>query len=71
MFTEEIKKSRFITLLQHTDGVDEAKQFIQSVKDEYPDAGTIAGHLLRGVRMILSNWDFLMTVSRPEQPVNR
>lgn len=38
MFTEEIKKSRFITLLQHTDGVDEAKQFIQSVKDEYPDA---------------------------------
>ena len=46
MFTEEIK-SRFITLLQHTDGVDEAKQFIQSVKDEYPDARTIAGHLLR------------------------
>ncbi|HHN8404744.1 TPA: IMPACT family protein [Morganella morganii] len=38
MFTEEIKKSRFITLLQHTDGVDEAKQFIQSVKDEYSDA---------------------------------
>lgn len=38
MFTEEIKKSRFITLLQHTDGVDDAKQFIQSVKDEYPDA---------------------------------
>lgn len=38
IFTEEIKKSRFITLLQHTDGVDDAKQFIQSVKDEYPDA---------------------------------
>lgn len=38
MFTEEIKKSRFITLLQHTDGVNDAKQFIQSVKDEYPDA---------------------------------
>lgn len=71
MFTEEIKKSRFITLLQHTDGVDEAKQFIQSVKDEYPDARHHCWAFVAGVRMILSNWDFLMTVSRPEQPVNR
>ncbi|AYA42263.1 IMPACT family protein [Xenorhabdus nematophila] len=37
-FTEEIKKSRFITLLEHTSGVDEAKLFIQSIKEHYPDA---------------------------------
>ncbi|WP_237388177.1 IMPACT family protein [Xenorhabdus sp. Sc-CR9] len=37
-FTEEIKKSRFITLLEHTNGVDEAKLFIQSIKEQYPDA---------------------------------
>ncbi|MDC9615424.1 IMPACT family protein [Xenorhabdus khoisanae] len=37
-FTEEIKKSRFITLLEHTSGVDEAKSFIQSIKEQYPDA---------------------------------
>ncbi|MCA6220515.1 MULTISPECIES: IMPACT family protein [Photorhabdus] len=37
-FTEEIKKSRFITLLEHTGGVDEAKAFIQQIKAQYPDA---------------------------------
>ncbi|WP_445496185.1 IMPACT family protein [Photorhabdus sp. SF281] len=36
--TEEIKKSRFITLLEHTCGVDEAKAFIQQIKAQYPDA---------------------------------
>ncbi|CDG96007.1 IMPACT family protein [Xenorhabdus bovienii] len=37
-FTEEIKKSRFITLLEHTSGVNEAKLFIQNIKEQYPDA---------------------------------
>lgn len=37
-FTEEIKKSRFITLLAHTDGVDAAKAFVESVRAEHPDA---------------------------------
>ncbi|PHM66391.1 YigZ family protein [Xenorhabdus stockiae] len=37
-FTEEIKKSCFITLLEHTSGVDEAKSFIQRIKQQYPDA---------------------------------
>ncbi|HGJ5855157.1 IMPACT family protein [Arsenophonus nasoniae] len=36
--TEEIKKSRFITYLEHTDGVVEAKNFIQTIKHKYPDA---------------------------------
>ncbi|UIM97322.1 IMPACT family protein [Yersinia ruckeri] len=35
---EEIKKSRFITLLAHTRGVNEAKEFIQQVKSEHPTA---------------------------------
>ncbi|RXK32596.1 YigZ family protein [Arsenophonus endosymbiont of Bemisia tabaci Asia II 3] len=36
--TEEIKKSRFITCLEHTDGIAEAKNFIQTIKHKYPDA---------------------------------
>ncbi|MDA4831274.1 YigZ family protein, partial [Enterobacter hormaechei] len=34
----EIKKSRFITLLAHTDGVEAAKAFVESVRAEHPDA---------------------------------
>ncbi|EOV8090173.1 IMPACT family protein [Providencia huaxiensis] len=37
-FTEEIKKSQFITYLAHTDGIDAAKDYIQSIKAQYPDA---------------------------------
>lgn len=36
--SEEIKKSRFITYLKHTDGIAEAKNFIQTIKHKYPDA---------------------------------
>lgn len=35
---EEIKKSRFITLLAHTDGVAAAKAFVESVRADHPDA---------------------------------
>lgn len=35
---ETIKKSRFITLLAHTDGVEAARAFVQQVKSEHPDA---------------------------------
>jgi uncharacterized YigZ family protein len=35
---EDIKKSRFITLLAHTDGVEAAKAFVESVRAEHPDA---------------------------------
>ncbi|MEH3415517.1 IMPACT family protein [Phytobacter diazotrophicus] len=37
-FVEEIKKSRFITHLAHTDGVEAAKAFVESVRAEHPDA---------------------------------
>lgn len=38
VFTEEIKKSRFITLLAHTDGVEAAKAFVEQTRLDYPDA---------------------------------
>lgn len=37
-FSEEIKKSRFITLLAHTDGVEAARAFVQQIKQEHPTA---------------------------------
>ena len=36
--SEEIKKSRFITLLAPTCGVEAAKAFIQQIRDEHPTA---------------------------------
>ena len=35
---ETIKKSRFITLLAHTEGVEAAKAFVQQIKAEHPTA---------------------------------
>lgn len=35
-FTEEIKKSRFITLLTHTEGVEAARGFVQQIKQQHP-----------------------------------
>ncbi|PRD13078.1 IMPACT family protein [Pantoea coffeiphila] len=37
-YSEEIKKSRFITLLAHTDGVEAARAFVQQIKQEHPTA---------------------------------
>lgn len=37
-FSEEIKKSRFITLLAPTEGVEAAKAFIQDVRHQHPAA---------------------------------
>src|SRR5471030_368293 len=37
-FSEEIKKSRFITLLAPTEGVEAAKTFIHDVKNQHPAA---------------------------------
>jgi uncharacterized YigZ family protein len=36
--SEEIKKSRFITLVAHTAGVIEAKAFLEKIRSEHPDA---------------------------------
>ncbi|UTV27785.1 YigZ family protein [Photobacterium atrarenae] len=48
IFEEEIKKSRFITYLAHTPGIDAAKAFVQQIKSKHSDArhncwGFVAG----------------------------
>lgn len=47
-FEEEIKKSRFITYLAHTPGIEAAKAFVQQIKSKHSDArhncwGFVAG----------------------------
>ncbi|SJN59640.1 YigZ family protein [Vibrio ruber] len=37
-YDEEIKKSLFMTFLQHTPGIESAKAFIEQIKNHYPDA---------------------------------
>ena len=37
-YTEEIKKSRFITYLAPTKGRDAAEQFVRTIKAQHPDA---------------------------------
>lgn len=38
VFEEEIKKSRFITYLQHTEGLEEARTFWAMIKQDHPNA---------------------------------
>jgi len=38
IFEEEIKKSRFITYLRHTDGMEQAKAFLAEIKALHPQA---------------------------------
>ena len=38
VFEEEIKKSRFITYLQHTEGLEDARAFWVKIKQEHPNA---------------------------------
>ncbi|ARU65597.1 YigZ family protein [Histophilus somni] len=38
VFEEEIKKSRFITYLQHAEGLEQAKAFWHSIKNQHPNA---------------------------------
>lgn len=68
---EEIKKSRFITLLAHTDGVDAAKAFVESVRAEPLMRATIVWRGWRGRRTTHSNWAFQTTASRRERQASR
>lgn len=38
VFEEEIKKSRFITYLQHTEGLEDARAFWAKIKQEHQNA---------------------------------
>ena len=55
-FSEEIKKSRFITYLQHTEGLEQAKAFWAEIKALHPSA---------------RHWCFLMMANRAVLPENR
>ncbi len=70
MVVEEIKRV-FITLLAHTDGVEAAKAFVESVRAEHLMPATIAWRGWRVRRMILNSWVSLTTGSRRERQVNR
>jgi putative IMPACT (imprinted ancient) family translation regulator len=69
-FVEEIKKSRFITLLAHTDGVEAAKAFVESVGRSILMPVTTAWRGWQGRRTIRSSWGFPTTVNRRARPVN-
>ncbi|VFS13400.1 IMPACT family member yigZ [Citrobacter koseri] len=68
---EEIKKSRFITLLAHTDGVEAAKAFVDAVRAAHPDARHHCVAWVAARRMIHNSWDFLMMANRRERRANR
>ncbi|SUG58176.1 protein co-occurring with transport systems [Salmonella enterica subsp. diarizonae] len=68
---EEIKKSRFITLLAHTDGVDAAKRLLSQSELSILMRVTIAWRGWRGRRTTHSNWAFQTTVNRRERQASR
>lgn len=67
---EEIKKSRFITLLAHTDGVDAARLLSQSELSTLMRA-TIVWRGWRVRRTTHSNWAFQTTANRRERQASR
>lgn len=71
MVVEEIKKSRFITLLAHTDGVEAAKAFVESVRAEHPDARHHCVAWVAGAPDDSQQLVSLTTGSRRERQVNR
>lgn len=68
---EEIKKSRFITMLAHTDGVEAAKAFVESVRAEHPDARHHCVAWVAGAPDDSQQLVSLTTGSRRERQVNR
>ena len=69
-FVEEIKKSRFITLLAHTDGVEAAKAFVESVRLSILTRVTTVWRGWQVRRMIHNSWGFPTTVNRRARLVN-
>jgi putative IMPACT (imprinted ancient) family translation regulator len=57
-------KSRFITLLAHTDGVAAAKAFVESVRADHPDARHHCVAWVAGPPMTRSSWDFPTMANR-------
>ncbi len=68
---EEIKKSRFITLLAHTDGVAAAKALSSPSERITLMPATTAWRGSRGRLMIRNSWGFQTMANRRERRVNR
>ncbi|CAM3480864.1 YigZ family protein [Parendozoicomonas haliclonae] len=58
IFEEIIKKSRFITYLARTTGREEAQAFIQSLKEEHPDARHHCWAFIAGAPNDAQQWGF-------------
>lgn len=67
---EEIKKSRFITLLAHTPGVDAAKAFVQETRRAHPDARHHCWAFVAGAPEDTQRLGFQMTVNPPARRGN-
>ena len=55
VFEEEIKKSRFITYLQHTEGLEQAKAFWAEIKRSTLMPAIIVGQQWQASQRILNN----------------
>ena len=55
VFEEEIKKSRFITYLQHTEGLEQPKLFGQKLKRSTLMPAIIVGQQWQASQRILNN----------------
>ena len=55
VFEEEIKKSRFITYLQHTEGLEQAKAFWAEINRSIPMLAIIVGQQWPASQRILNN----------------
>ena len=69
--TEEIKKSRFITLIAHTPTVEAAKGWVNEIKRQYPTARHTAGRLWRVRRKIAKSMASAMMANRPVRRASR
>ena len=69
-FVEEIKKSRFITLLAHTDGVKRQRHLLSLSGLSILTHVTTVWRGWQGPRTIRNSLAFPMTVNPREPPVN-
>ncbi|WP_261887396.1 YigZ family protein [Vibrio aerogenes] len=58
LYEEEIKKSRFLTYLHHTPGIDLAKQFIGQIRELHPGARHYCWAFIAGIPDNSMLWGF-------------
>lgn len=70
LFEEEIKKSRFLTYLRHTENMEQAKAFWQEMKALHPHARHWCWATVAGPQPIRNNMGFLTMASQQAPQVN-